>query len=329
MVNELEQRIFSIYNEKSFNDCAIELFQFQFEHCELYASYVNSLGIQVQLVSHYSQIPCLPISFFKTHTIVSSTLPIQTVFESSKTTGDVSSKHYIQSIDVYNTSFMNMFRRMYGNPKDYIILALLPSYIERSNSSLVYMVQALIEASQNSASGFYLTNYSDLHHTIETHTQSKIFLIGVTFALLDFAEQYSCSHPNLIVMETGGMKGRKKELLREQVHATLQTSFGVSHIHSEYGMTELLSQAYSKGSGEFTPAPWMKVLIRDMYDPFSHLTNGLLGGINVIDLANMYSCAFIETQDVGRILSTNTFTVEGRFDRSDVRGCNLMVSNNL
>jgi len=326
MTSDFEQHIFSIHDEASFNTHAIELFRYQAYHCTIYRSYVTSLQRNIDSITHYSQIPCLPISFFKTHTIVSSSLPTQTVFESSKTTGDVSSKHHVVSLDVYERSFLNMFIRMYGNPQDYVFLALLPSYLERSNSSLVYMVQALINASQQPESGFYLTNYDDVYTAIHSLTHKKIFVIGVTFALLDFAERYTCNHPSIIVMETGGMKGRKQEMVRTQVHSLLQKAFGVSHIHSEYGMTELLSQAYSKGDGEFTPAPWMKVMVRDMYDPFSYVAPGVLGGLNIIDLANMYSCAFIETQDVGRILPNNTFTVEGRFDRSDVRGCNLMVS---
>ena len=213
--------------------------------------------------------------------------------------------------------------RMYGNPQDYVFLALLPSYLERTNSSLVYGTSTYqcIATTMD-----FIYNYADVYSAIHSLRHKKIFVIGVTFALLDFAERYTCNHPSIIVMETGGMKGRKQEMVRTQVHSLLQKAFGVSHIHSEYGMTELLSQAYSKGDGEFTPAPWMKVMVRDMYDPFSYVAPGVLGGLNIIDLANMYSCAFIETQDVGRILTNNSFTVEGRFDRSDVRGCNLMVS---
>jgi phenylacetate-coenzyme A ligase PaaK-like adenylate-forming protein len=327
MIPNFDSSIFTIDSENTFNEYAIRLFQYQSVHCTVYASFIKHLGIQPHTITHYSQIPCLPISFFKSHTVVSSSLPVETIFESSKTTGTIASKHYIPSLNIYRQSFMTMFKRIYGNPQEYIFFALLPSYLERSNSSLVYMIQHLIQESQNTASGFYLNNFDDLHNAIQTYSHSNIFLIGVTFALLDFAEQYTCNHNNLIVMETGGMKGRKKEMIRSEVHEILQKSFGVSHIHSEYGMTELLSQAYALRNGEFTPAPWMKVLIRDMYDPRYYVPNGTHGGINIIDLANWYSCAFIETQDIGRILHTNTFSVEGRIDSSDIRGCNLMVQS--
>jgi phenylacetate-coenzyme A ligase PaaK-like adenylate-forming protein len=321
---ELENRIFNCNSSKDFNTLAIEIFQFQYKNCSVYSQYVKALHINPDLITHYSQIPFLPISFFKSHEVVSVSNETSTIFESSKTTGQIASKHIVSHIEIYEESFLKNFENVYSNPKDFVILALLPSYLERENSSLAYMASKLISLSENSESGFYLSDFEKLFTTIERNKDKKILLLGVSFALLDFVEQFSGNFPNIIIMETGGMKGRKKEMTRAEVHEILQKSFSVSYIHSEYGMTELLSQAYSKGNGIFETPQWMRVLIRDIYDPFTYISENKLGGINIIDLANLYSCSFIETQDVGKIINTNNFTIEGRFDSSDIRGCNLM-----
>lgn len=321
---ELENRIINCNSQREFNVLALEIFQFQCANCKVYSQYVKALHINPDLITHYSQIPFLPISFFKSHEVVCVSNETSTIFESSKTTGQIASKHIVPFIELYEKSFLSNFETVYGNPKDFIILALLPSYLERENSSLVYMASKLISLSENSESGFYLSEFEKLFATIEKNKDKKILLLGVSFALLDFAEQFSGNFPNIIIMETGGMKGRKKEMTRAEVHEILQNSFSISSIHSEYGMTELLSQAYSKGNGIFKTPQWMKVLIRDIYDPFTYIANNKVGGINIIDLANLYSCSFIETQDVGKIIKDESFTVEGRFDSSDIRGCNLM-----
>lgn len=324
--HDLEKRIFSIQSEADFNTVALDVFNFQYMNCEMYSKFIDALKIDIHLVTDYKHIPFLPISFFKTHKIVTDTVINSVVFESSKTTGQVSSKHYVNNIDLYEKSFYKGFVKQFGNPEDYIILALLPSYLERDNSSLVYMATDLIRFSAHKESGFFLHDFEKLHQTIQNNLDKKILLLGVSFALLDFAEKYTVTHPNIIVMETGGMKGKRKEMTRIEIHEILQKSFNIPTIFSEYGMTELLSQAYSKGKGLFETPPWMKVRIRDMYDPFTYLENGKIGGVNVIDLANIYSCSFIETQDVGKLYEHGFFTIEGRFDSSDVRGCNLMYT---
>jgi len=324
--HDLEKRIFSIQSEADFNTVALDVFNFQYMNCEMYSKFIDALKIDIHSVTDYSRIPFLPISFFKTHKIVTDTVINSVVFESSKTTGQVSSKHYVNNIDLYEKSFYKGFVKQFGNPEDYIILALLPSYLERDNSSLVYMATDLIRFSARKESGFFLHDFEKLHQTIQNNLDKKILLLGVSFALLDFAEKYTVTHPNIIVMETGGMKGKRKEMTRIEIHEILQKSFNIPTIFSEYGMTELLCQACSKGKGLFETPSWMKVRIRDMYDPFTYLENGKIGGVNVIDLANIYSCSFIETQDIGKLYEHGFFTIEGRFDSSDVRGCNLMYT---
>lgn len=317
--------IYSISTEAEFNTLALEVFKFQSEHVDIYKQFLHHRAVQPHTITHHSQIPFLPISFFKSHKVLATDKQPSVVFESSKTTASQASKHYVADASIYEESFTQAFSLFYGNPEEYIILALLPSYLERANSSLVYMVETLIRLSKNSASGFYLYNHNDLFSVISANQHKKIILFGVAFALLDFAEDYTIAHKNLTIIETGGMKGQRKELIREELHSRIASAFPCSAIHSEYGMTELLSQAYMHDGGRFKSPPWMRILIRDLYDPFSYLPHNALGGINVIDLANVYSCAFIETQDIGRADECNSFTVEGRFDQSEIRGCNLMV----
>ena len=275
-----------------------------------------------------SQIPFLPISIFKTHQVLADGKQAEVVFESSGTTGMISSKHHVADTVPYEQSFSLTFQRFYGSIQEYVVLALLPSYIERGNSSLVYMTEKLIHNSNQLESGFYLHNQEELYaKLLELKVQKqRVLLLGVTYALLDFSEKYSLDFPELIVMETGGMKGRRKEMVRQEVHAQLTDAFGVAKIHSEYGMTELLSQAYSKGDGLFLSPPWMKIVLRDLYDPKQILAVEQVGAVNVIDLANIYSCAFIETSDIARVHRDETFEIIGRADQAELRGCNLMVS---
>jgi phenylacetate-coenzyme A ligase PaaK-like adenylate-forming protein len=269
----------------------------------------------------------MPIGFFKSHRVVSGDFEPEIVFTSSGTTGITTSRHHIKSVELYIQSFMHGFRHFFGSAEQYTILALLPSYLEREGSSLVLMADQLIKRSHQTESGFFLHNYNKLADIlVHLKTLKKpTILLGVTYALLDMAEQFPLYFPELIVMETGGMKGKRKEMVRDELHQQLMEGFGIDQVFSEYGMTELLSQAYSKGHGVFYTPPWMKILIRDTNDPLSILPEGQSGGINVIDLANIYSCSFIETQDLGRSHSDGSFEILGRFDNSDIRGCNLLI----
>lgn len=326
---EIRGKLFTIASEADFNELALAVFRFQLENNAVYRDYVERLKTYPAGISHYSHIPFLPIEFFKTKEVVcGSVMGQETVFSSSGTTGQVTSRHYVTDITLYRESFLKGFELFYGDVRDYCILALLPSYLERSGSSLVYMFDELIRRSGHPASGFYLHNVDELIATIrkERHRNQKILLLGVTYALLDLAETAERLGESVIVMETGGMKGRRKEMVKEEVHAILKTELGISAVHSEYGMTELLSQAYSRADGLFECPPWMRVLVRDANDPFHYVRPGRGGGINVIDLANLYSCAFIETKDLGKLHEHNRFEILGRFDNSDLRGCNLMIS---
>ena len=323
----LANQLFNITNNQEFEACALEVFRYQFEHNNVYRSYCDLLYRHPSAVRTINDIPFLPIQFFKSHEVQTKRLPIDKIFTSSGTTGSVTSKHYVSDIGVYEQSFRQGFKHFYGNIEDYVVLALLPSYLEREGSSLIYMADDMIKQSKQPESGFYLDELEVLAkvlHQLEAQ-ERKVLLIGVSFALLDLIEQYQFNLKHTIVMETGGMKGRRKEMIREELHAVLCEGFGVTRVHSEYGMTELLSQGYSKGNGVFECPPWMKVLIRDTEDPLSILKNSRGGGLNIIDLANINSCAFIATQDLGRVKPDNSFEVIGRFDHSDVRGCNLMV----
>jgi len=322
-----DQDIFTISSQKQFEKIALKVFRFQYENNLVYKEFCDFLKVDIQSVKKLQQIPFLPIQFFKNHNVVSNTNEIQETFTSSGTTGMISSKHLVTDVSLYEQSYRNAFSEFYGNIEDYAILALLPSYLERSGSSLIYMVKDLIELSNNEHSGFYLHNYDDLITKLVEldNAGQNIILIGVTYALLDIVEKQKFQLKNTIIMETGGMKGKRKELIREELHEILCDGFGVSSIHSEYGMTELLSQAYSLGNGIFECPAWMQILIRDTEDALTYVNNGKTGGINVIDLANINSCSFIATQDLGKKYPNNSFEVLGRFDNSDIRGCNLMV----
>lgn len=321
-----QRSIFNITSEAQFEQEALAAFQFQFENNDVYRSFCDLLYIHPSEIKSSSAIPFLPIQFFKSHIILTKGVDASTIFSSSGTTGSITSKHHVVDMKLYETSFRHAFAKAYGHPSDYVILALLPSYLERQGSSLIYMVDDLIKSSDHPDSGFYLNNLDELAATLKTLDESgkKIVLIGVSFALLDLVESHSFNLSNTIIMETGGMKGRRKELIREELHQILCKGFGVTSIHSEYGMTELLSQGYSKGNGVFTSPPWMKVYTRDTEDALTLLENSKSGGLNIIDLANKYSCPFIATQDLGRVYNDGSFRVLGRFDNSDIRGCNLM-----
>jgi phenylacetate-coenzyme A ligase PaaK-like adenylate-forming protein len=319
--------IFNIKTEHDFETKALRIFQYQYENNSVYQQFCNLIHIKPNTVKSVEKIPFLPIQFFKTYNVVSSSKPVQQVFTSSGTTGSMTSKHPVTDLSLYQKSYLKAFQHFYGTVEEYVILALLPSYLEREGSSLIYMVEDLIEKSGKKESGFYLNDLKKLNEQLQQLEQSgrKTLLIGVTFALLDLAEEFPQPLKNTIIMETGGMKGRRKEMIRDEVHAVLKKSFGITKIHSEYGMTELLSQAYSKGDGVFYTPPWMRILTRDPEDALSMQETDRTGGINVIDLANINSCAFIATQDLGKLLPDGSFEVLGRFDHSDIRGCNLMA----
>jgi phenylacetate-coenzyme A ligase PaaK-like adenylate-forming protein len=320
--------IFNLQSDIEFNEIALSLFRYQYKNNKIYKSFVDALGVSESKVYHPEQIPYLPVSFFKTHKIITGDFEEEVVFESSGTAGMETSKHYVVDADLYEKSFTNGFELFYGDLSKYVVFALLPSYLERKNSSLVYMVEKILLKSNRQMGGFFLNELSDLKQKlIEAQQQGlKIMLFGVTFALLDMAENFPLKIPDAIIIETGGMKGRRKELTRMELHEKLYKGFGVEKIHSEYGMTELLSQAWSKGDGIFRCPPWMKVLIADTNDPLSFLETGRTGGINIIDLANFHSCSFISTQDLGRVNEDGTFEVLGRFDNSDIRGCSLLAT---
>nr|WP_315143390.1 acyl transferase [uncultured Flavobacterium sp.] len=319
--------LFSISNQKQFEKIALKTFRYQYENNLVYQEFCDLLHTNVQKVKTLQQIPFLPIQFFKSHRVVSNNEAPQTIFTSSGTTGMTTSQHLVTDVSLYEESYRRGFSQFYGNIENYVVLALLPSYLEREGSSLIYMVEDLIQLSNQPESGFYLNNHDELiEKLIALDSQGQnVILIGVTYALLDLIEKRKFQFQNTIIMETGGMKGKRKEMIREELHQQLCAGFGVSSIHSEYGMTELLSQAYSLREGIFECPSWMQILIRDTEDALSYITNGKTGGINVIDLANRNSCSFIATQDLGKKYANGTFEVLGRFDNSDIRGCNLMV----
>jgi hypothetical protein len=326
--------IFHIGSKKEFEKISLKVFRHQYDTNKVYQQFCQFLNKDKANVKSIAEIPFLPIQFFKSHDVISSNEPIQQTFTSSGTTGMQTSKHLVTDVRWYEQSYRMGFSQFYGNIEDYCVLALLPSYLEREGSSLIFMVQDLIESSRQEDSGFYLNNYAELVAKLQKLNREgqNVILIGVTYALLDLIEYaQSTSFPlqglrnNLILMETGGMKGKRKEMIREELHAQLKAGFGVSKIHSEYGMTELLSQAYSMGDGLFECPPWMQILIRDTEDALTYVPEGKTGGINVIDLANINSCSFIATQDLGKKYPNHSFEVLGRFDHSDIRGCNLLV----
>ena len=323
----MENRIFNIQNKQEFKALSLAVFKHQFKNNKVYRSFCDLLFVHPSSISTIEEIPFLPIQFFKSRKVLSSLDEIQETFTSSGTTGGSTSKHLVTNINLYKESYLKGFAHFYGNIEEYTVLALLPNYLERQGSSLVFMVADLIEKSKKVESGFYLDNIQELANKLLELNRNgqKILLIGVSFALLDLIEMQQFNLKNTIIMETGGMKGRRKELVREELHTILQNGFGVTEIHSEYGMTELLSQGYSKGNGVFKTPPWMKILTRDTEDALSINASGKNGGINVIDLANYNSCSFIATQDLGKVYENETFEIIGRFDNSDIRGCNLMV----
>lgn len=314
-------------SEADFLETCLAVFRYQATACPIYQRYVALRRIDPGQVTRLDEIPFLPIDFFKGHRIIADGKSAEATFRSSGTTGTVQSQHLVADIGLYEESFMRAFQQFYGKPDGLAILALLPSYLEREDSSLIYMVDHLIRHSQVPQSGYFLYNHDELRGTLDELKAKQIptLLIGVTYALLDFAENHAIDFPALTVMETGGMKGRRKELIRHEVHEILTQRFGVAQIHSEYGMTELLSQAYSAGEGLFRCPPWMRAIARQANDPFSLETTGKTGALNIIDLANLYSCSFIETQDLGKVYPDGSFEVLGRFDHSDIRGCNLLV----
>lgn len=318
--NYIINRIFNI-NTNTFKEVVEEVYQFQFNNNEVFSKWSNLVE------GSSSKIPFLPISFFKTHQITTTNFEAEQIFESSGTTKTNNSKHFVKEIDIYKTSFRKCFELNFGNIKEYCILGLLPSYLERNNSSLVLMVDDLIQFSNHQNSGFYLNNYDDLYDALLKleNKHQKTLLIGVTYALLDFAEQFPLTLKNTIVMETGGMKGRKKEITSEEVHEYLKQQFNIENVCSEYGMTELLSQAYSIENNRYYCPPWMKVFVRNEEDPLDVQEKGR-GVINIIDLANIYSCSFIATDDVGEVFEDGSFTIYGRLDNSDLRGCSLMLN---
>jgi phenylacetate-coenzyme A ligase PaaK-like adenylate-forming protein len=321
-----QSQLYSL-NERSFEDIALHVFRFQAAENPLYRQYIETLGIAADKIHSLSSIPFLPITFFKGHLVKSGTWSPQTHFTSSGTTGGSTSIHYIRDIPFYLNHSKKCFEHFFGPISDYNILALLPSYLERTNSSLVAMMDFFIKETRSSLSGFYLNDLEKLVKDLEIarNSRKKTILWGVTFALLDLAEKFNPNLDHCIVFETGGMKGRRTEIIREQLHSMLRHSFQVDKIYSEYGMTELLSQAYSRGGNRFFPSPWMRIMGRDMNDPFEKGLLNQTAGINVIDLANWHSVSFIETQDMGKVFGDHSFEILGRFDNSDVRGCNLMV----
>ena len=318
---------------ENFTEITLKVFKYQYQYNKIYKAYCDILKIKPDDVTTLEKIPFLPIQFFKSKEITTTEFDPAIIFESSGTTGSINSKHFVKDLAVYEKSFIKSFRQFYGNEKHLCIIGLLPSYLERSGSSLVYMVDDLIKKSEHKASGFYLYDYEKLKDVLlqnEKDLQHTI-LIGVTYALLDFAQQNNMQLKHTTIMETGGMKGRREEMTRNQVHKILKENLGVSIVHSEYGMTELLSQAYSKSEGIFECPLWMKILIRKEDDPFNITTaencKGAFcnGAVNIIDLANIYSCSFIATDDTGKLYNNNKFEISGRLENSDIRGCGLMI----
>ncbi len=322
---KLHKNIFSITNEDEFNDISLHLYELQLKNNPIYAQFVALTSNSAPC--HYSEIPFLPIDFFKTKKILLDNFSAKDFFVSSGTTGTNASKHYITDFSLYEKSFLEGFRHFFGSPEDYCLMALLPNYMEQQHSSLIYMIRRLIKESKHPNSGFYLNDKISLTANLEKidKQSKKVILFGVTYALLDLVEFHPFHLKNTLVFETGGMKGRRRELVREELHSLLCKGFGVDKIYSEYGMTELFSQAYSMGGGVFECPPWLKILIRQINNPLAIEKQGKTGGVNVIDLANIYSCPFIATQDLGFLHNDHSFEILGRFDHSDTRGCNLMI----
>ncbi len=327
MVSSLKNSIFSIKSEQEFNDIALKIFRFQYDNNPVYRKFTQYLRMDIKDVGHFREIPFLPVEFFKKQRVFCGNEKAELVFRSSRTTGQEASVHYVKDAGMYKQALLESFSRLYGPPGKYRILALLPAYMERKDASLIYMVNELMTQTGFHGNHFIQSDFTRLKELLKDDSVGrKTLLIGVTFALLDFAETSPFRMPkDLIVMETGGMKGRREEIIREDFHQRLQFAFGIKTVHSEYGMTELLSQAYSREKGLYRCPPWMRVLIRDTNDPLHFRDKLKTGGINIIDLANLHSCSFLATQDLGKVYPDNSFEVLGRYDNSDVRGCNLLV----
>ena len=328
MTPEIKNKIFGIINQDDFLEMAQEIFRYQAHKNQVYSKFLKSLRKDYSEADSLIQIPFLPAGFFRDNKVVTGNKPAEIIFESSGTKGTLTARHYVSDLEIYKESFLRTFSGFFGDPSQYFIAALLPSYTERENSSLVFMMDEIIKSSNYNESGFYNNNIPLMLSRIETakNRGRKIFLMGVSFALIDLAEKYHPDLSGIIIVETGGMKGRRKELTRGELHFILKSRFNADTIHSEYGMTELLSQAYSKEGGRFYSPPWMKIFIRDLQDPLSVISQpGETGGINIIDLANINSCSFIATDDLGKVHEDGSFEVLGRLDNSDIRGCNLMI----
>lgn len=325
-MTNLKNKIFNIHSEKEFSDLALEIFHYQYLNNPVYKKYTDYLNINIRKINKITQIPFLPITFFKTHKILTGNYHTTFYFQSSGTSGQNRSKHFVANENIYIKSFIKTFNYFYGDFRDFCFLALLPSYLEQQHSSLVYMFNYFIKNTKCKESAFFLNDFPKLAKILDTLEAkgNKTILFGVSYALMDFAQYYNKSLKNTIVMETGGMKGKREEQTKEKLHAFLEKYFQTS-IHSEYGMTELLSQSYSQHNRLFKTPPWKKILIRDRYDPFSFLPDNKIGGINIIDLANIFSCSFIETQDLGKQKTDGSFELHGRYDIADIRGCNLLI----
>ncbi len=320
----LSKRIFNISNEDEFNSIALEVFDFQYKNITVYKKYVDLVKSQTKSINDYKEIPFLPIDFFKSNHIIADNSKIEKTFLSSGTSNTIRSKHLVKDLKLYEQTFSAGYKHFYSDPKEWTILALLPSYLDQGDSSLIYMVNNFIKKSENPESNYINYDLDVLKNLILKLKNKNVLLIGVSYALLELSELDSFNLENWVIMETGGMKGRRKEMVRQELHQQLKKAFNVDAIHSEYGMTELLSQAYSKKNGIFKTPPWMKFIIRDFEDPYSLAKINSSGGINIIDLANIYSCSFIETQDIGKEVEKDSFEILGRFDQSEVRGCNLL-----
>ncbi|MGM5629969.1 acyl transferase [Apibacter raozihei] len=320
--------IFTINSEEEFNNAAVSIFNYQYTNVYVYKRFVDFLKIDSNKIKHYTEIPFLPVEFFKKHKILDNNINSDVFyFQSSGTTSENLSKHFIGDAKIYQKSILESFKIFFGEPSEYIYLGLLPSYLEKKNSSLIYMVDFLMKQSSKKENGYFLYNFEDLNSLIKKleSKNQKIILFGVSYALLDFANMFPQNLKNTYVIETGGMKGRKEEITKDELLKELQNAFNTQNIFSEYSMTELLSQAYSLGENVYKCPPWMKILIRDAEDPFAYETNGKTGGINIIDLANYHSCSFISTQDLGKLTVSDSFQVLGRMDNSDIRGCSLLL----
>lgn len=324
---DLIDRIFSLNTPDDFESAAAEVFAMQSKSVEAYARYIDLIGINPDSFTTSDRAPFLPIGFFKESHVIVDGFRAEKIFRSSRTTGSVASEHHVADLSVYERSLMTGFNMFYGSPKEFALLALLPSYLERDDASLVHMARVLMNESGHPLNGFFLDDFGALHERISALQQAgqRFMLLGVPFALLDLLESHHYRLGDSIILETGGMKGRRKEMIREELHAVLCDGFGVDRIHSEYGMTELLSQAWSEGNGIYRPVPWMKVVAFDINDPFQPLPAGQTGRLHVIDLANIHSCSFIATDDLCRVNEDGSFEVLGRIDNSDIRGCNLLA----